>query len=165
MSAPSSRRNVCAVFVRPASPNSSTACAWTDKALHWGRPVVSGPVSRVIFRCRDRGQAWRNRRIGRSTRARLSVPDEPRDRAELGDGELLGARRRHDPGALEERLDGDAERLEAGPQHLTALAERGGGDALEGGLVGKGEQFGAWNDADEARNHLGRRHEGARRDI
>jgi len=54
---------------------------------------------------------------------------------ELGNRKFLGTRGRRDAGTLEERLYRDAERLEAGPQHLSALSEGCGGDAFERGLL------------------------------
>ena len=47
-----------------------------------------------------------------------------RERAEFGDGELLGACRRGDAGALEQPVYREPERLQAGSQHLAALAKR-----------------------------------------
>src|SRR5207253_3038507 len=54
-----------------------------------------------------------------------------RQRAEFGDGEFFGARRRRDAGGFEQRLRRDAERAQAGAQHLAALPERRGRDAFE----------------------------------
>src|SRR5260370_41365267 len=74
---------------------------------------------------------------GPRSRLRSNLLHSARQRAEIGDREFLGARGRRDPGAGEERLDRDAERLEARPPHPAALAGRGGGGAV-GGMVGGG---------------------------
>src|SRR5260370_21325875 len=102
---------------------------------------------------------------GLRSRLRSNLLHSARQRAEIGDREFLGARGRRDPGAGEERLDGDAERLEARPQHLAALAERGGGDAFEGRPGGGGGRLAAPDDAHDAWRYLVWPHQGARRDI
>jgi len=89
----------------------------------------------------------------------------PRECTELGDGELLGARRRGDAGAFEPRLHRDPERLQTGSQHLAALAESSSGDAFKRRLRRRCERLGAGNDSDDARSHLGRRYKGAGRYI
>src|SRR5260370_1791022 len=71
---------------------------------------------------------------GPRSRFRSNLLHSARQRAEIGDREFLGARGRRDPDAGEERLDRDAERLEAPPPHLSALAARAGADALAGRL-------------------------------
>ena len=63
------------------------------------------------------------------------------------------------------RLRRPCERLQARTQHLAALAERGGGDAFERRFCGGRERLGAGDDAHDARRHLGRRDEGARRHV
>src|SRR6516164_1988415 len=94
-------------------------------------------------------------------RARLSAPNGTRERAELGDCELLGARGWGDPGALEERLDWDAQRLEAGPQHLATLAERCGGNVFEYTFLRWSEWLGSRHNTNNARRHVRGRDKGA----
>ena len=70
--------------------------------------------------------------------------------AEFGDREFLGAHGWQDAGAREQGLQRDAERLEACPQHLAALAEGDGCDALERRPLRRCKWFGAGPDRDQA---------------
>src|SRR5580704_15247956 len=71
------------------------------------------------------------------------------EREVLGDRYVLGPGGRVDADAQAERLA--AERLQAGAQHLAALAERGGGDALQPLHQGVGRPIGARREADDGR--------------
>ena len=69
-------------------------------------------------------------------------------------------------GGGEQRLAGRAPRAaQALAQHLAALAEGGLGDALERARGRNGSGLGARHQAHDRRGHLGRRHEGRRRDV
>src|ERR1700682_2884436 len=83
------------------------------------------------------------------------------ERNESGDIDLLGALRRIDARAREQRRGIGAEGAEARTQHFPPLAESGGGHALEHRALAR-ERCRARNEPDDRGGDLRRRHEGGR---
>src|SRR6185437_15695290 len=133
-----------------STTSSKAASRWRNRSSPPNAPSASAALASP--------SSWRSsgaddRRVG------------PRQRRELLDRQILCALGRLDAGIFQQQVGINAERLERSAQHLAALAERGGDDALEIDAIAVAARCCPRHDLDQCRGDFGRRREGLGRNV